>query len=128
MNKPVATVEDITKALEEHRGNISAAARALRISRMTIYRRIEEDKTLVDVIESAKETKIDNVESKLYSKAVAGDTTCMIFFLKTKGRKRGYGDQLNTINIDMSKLTNTQLSRIANGEGILDVLTTSGKS
>ncbi|MBT7081617.1 MAG: HTH domain-containing protein [Chloroflexi bacterium] len=93
-------VKDISEALAKHHGNISAAARELDVSRMTIYRRIEENDGLRDVIESAKETKIDNIEEKLYTKAMGGDTTAMIFFLKTQGKSRGYTERQEITGID----------------------------
>jgi hypothetical protein len=39
---------------------------------------------------------IDNAESKLYAKVVEGDTTALIFFLKTQGRSRGYVEKQET--------------------------------
>jgi len=44
------------------------------------------------------------VESKLYSKALAGDTTSMIFFLKTQGKKRGYIERQEITGEDGNEL------------------------
>jgi hypothetical protein len=50
----------------------------------------KEDSGFKQDLKDAEEAIIDNVESKLLSKIHDGDTTCMIFFLKTKGKDRGY--------------------------------------
>lgn len=70
--------------------NVSATCAALNISRQTFYRMRKEDKVFKEELKEAEESIIDNVESKLLGKINDGDTTCMIFYLKTKGKKRGY--------------------------------------
>jgi len=53
---------------------------------------------------------LDMAENKLASKIKEGDTTSLIFFLKTQGKRRGYveraehdhttkGDKINVINL-----------------------------
>lgn len=74
-------------------GNISAVANVFGVHRHTIMRRIEKSKELREILEDAREMMLDNAESKLYSKVLNGETVPLIFFLKTQGRKRGYGDK-----------------------------------
>ncbi|MCC6271636.1 MAG: hypothetical protein IT190_10195, partial [Microbacteriaceae bacterium] len=66
----------------------------------------------------------DFVETKLLKNIDSGDTTAMIFFLKTIGRGRGYMERVENRNydIDLSKLTNEQLERVAAGEDPLQVV------
>ena len=55
---------------------------------------------LWDDVESSREKMIDNVESALYQQALAGNTTAMIFFLKTQGKKRGYVERSEITGAD----------------------------
>jgi transposase-like protein len=71
-------------------GNVSMVARTLNVDRTTVYNFMKKHPTVKAKLDEAREKMIDNVESKLYSKALDGDTTAMIFFLKTQGKHRGY--------------------------------------
>jgi hypothetical protein len=84
------TVDKVNVLIDEMMGNVSMVARTLNISRTTLYNYINSHSTVKAKLDEAREKMIDNVESKLYSKALDGDTTAMIFFLKTQGKGRGY--------------------------------------
>jgi len=77
-------------ALEEKAGNISKACKAINIGRMTYYDWLESDKEFAKAVEEVNEALIDWGEDALKARMQAGDTTAIIFFLKTKGKKRGY--------------------------------------
>lgn len=98
------TVEKITPLIEEYMGNLSLVARKLGVSRTTVYNFLENKPTLKVVLIDAREKMIDNVESKLYSKALDGDTTAMIFFLKTQGKSRGYVERQEVTGADGGKV------------------------
>jgi hypothetical protein len=51
---------------------------------------MEEDDELKDIMVESRNYRLDFVESKLDKKISEGDTTAIIFFLKTQGRERGY--------------------------------------
>ena len=70
--------------------NVSATCSALGISRQTFYVRKNSDAELRERLEEADESIIDFAESKLVESIGEGDLTAIIFFLKTKGKKRGY--------------------------------------
>jgi hypothetical protein len=73
-------------------GNITQSCKAVEVSRQTYYNWIEQDtefKAELDAIEPA-EVFIDFAENGLVKKIQDGDTTAIIFALKTKGKKRGY--------------------------------------
>jgi hypothetical protein len=40
--------------------------------------------------QEARETMLDNAETELYEQALNGNTTALIFLLKTQGKGRGY--------------------------------------
>lgn len=84
------SAEKLIPLIEELNGNLSMVSRKLGVARNTVYRFISDKPTIQQALSDAREKMIDNVESKLYSKALDGDTTAMIFFLKTQGKSRGY--------------------------------------
>lgn len=99
-NKKKILIEDVEPLIEAKSGNIAAMARALGVSRGTIWNRINESTNLVKALADARETMIDNVESTLYAQARNGNTTAMIFFLKTQGRGRGYQERMELTGKD----------------------------
>lgn len=84
------SVADIVKVYERKGCNVSATCTALGISRQTFYTWKSKDQELKEMLEEAEEAIIDFAESKLVEKIGEGDLTATIFFLKTKGKKRGY--------------------------------------
>lgn len=83
--------------------NISKACEESKVGRTTYYDWMDNDKEFADAIEEAQEKLIDSVEDALYGKILDGDTTSIIFFLKTKAKKRGYVEKQEIdSNIDMN--------------------------
>lgn len=77
-------------ALEKNLGNISLACKATKISRQTFYNYMESDADFKARVDAVNEVALDFAESALFKQIQSGDTTAIIFFLKTKGKKRGY--------------------------------------
>lgn len=84
------SVADIEPLVNEYKGNVAAIARKLGVNRSTVWARVQDSSTLKAALEDARETMLDNAESKLYQKVLDGDTVSLLFFLKTQGRSRGY--------------------------------------
>lgn len=84
------TIEKIAEIYKKKGCNITAACAALNITRQTFYNRKLKSKKLCEMIEDADESLLDFAESKLVEHINDGDVTSLIFFLKTKGKKRGY--------------------------------------
>lgn len=80
--------------LSQCKGTISTACKMSGIARSTFYDYINSDREFMEMVFETKELAIDHVERKLMQKIDDGDTTAIIFYLKTKGRKRGYGEKL----------------------------------
>lgn len=84
------TQQGIKKTLVKMHGNISAAARALGVSRYAIQKRINEDEELKKVVTDARESMVDDAESALAKAILDGEAWAVCFTLKTQGRGRGY--------------------------------------
>ena len=69
---------------------ISDACEAANISRMTYHRWKEQDEEFAQSIIEIDEAKIDYVENKLFENIDANKTNEILFYLKTKGKNRGY--------------------------------------
>ncbi len=77
-------------ALKNNNGNISDSCQAINIGRRTYYSWLDKDDVFKQDAEDAQESLIDLAESKLIENIQDNDNTSIIFFLKTKGKKRGY--------------------------------------
>lgn len=84
------SVEKIAEVYKKKGCNITATCAALNISRRTFYNKKEKSKTLQELLSEADESMLDFAESKLIEHINNNDITSLIFFLKTKGKKRGY--------------------------------------
>jgi hypothetical protein len=76
--------------------NISKACDMAGIHRRTYYDWCEKDPGFLDNVRDSQERLVDNVEDALMDKIADGDTTSIIFFLKTKGKHRGYVEKQQT--------------------------------
>lgn len=81
-----AMIEALVKSL----GVVTTAAKLAGIDRTTHYNWLREDEDYKSQVESIEDIAIDFAESKLHSQIEKGDTTATIFYLKTKGKRRGY--------------------------------------
>lgn len=70
--------------------NLSATAKALNVDRNTLYKRRKKSTELDSQMTEIEESLLDFTESKLIQQIDASNLTAIIFYLKTKGRKRGY--------------------------------------
>jgi hypothetical protein len=89
------TNTDITKkamleALEKSLGIVTSACKSVDISRETHYRWLREDAEYKAAVDSLSDVALDFAESQLHKQIKDGNSTATIFFLKTKGKKRGY--------------------------------------
>jgi len=70
--------------------NIAQTCKRIGVSRMNYYKWMDEDPNFKERFVAEQEKIIDFAETKLYEHIQKGDTTALIFFLKTKAKKRGY--------------------------------------
>lgn len=96
-------------ALKSTLGIVQTATEKVGITRQTHYNWLKEDESYREAVENISEIKLDFVESALFKKIQAGDTTAIIFAAKTLGKKRGYAEKIEVeqrgvnLNIGVSK-------------------------
>lgn len=82
--------EKFVQVFRQSMGVIKYTCEACKISRQTYYNWLAADAEFRQEVESVGEEMIDFAENALHKKIAEGDTTSIIFYLKTKGKKRGY--------------------------------------
>lgn len=82
--------QKMLKALEEAHGVVTTACSKAGISRAQYYRWWNQDEKFREQCDDIQESAIDFVESQLFKQIKDGNITGQIFYLKTKGKHRGY--------------------------------------
>lgn len=108
------TKKKLLKYLNEGRGIVSYACSKAGVSRQTFYNYKKEDDAFSSAVDEISEEIIDVVESKLLNQINENNLTAIIFFLKTKGRSRGYVEMTDSnVNLNggikLRPLTNEEL-------------------
>jgi hypothetical protein len=139
-NDPKVTDAEIADAITRTRGIMAKAAALLSkeksatagyeisITRQAISRRINSKSKLREIHDEAAETMIDRTEDKLFQAIEDGNVTAIIFYLKCKGKHRGYierqslevsgpgGSAINVkqqSKVDLTKLTDEEFENLA---------------
>ena len=101
--------KDVVDALSECHGIVTDACRKADVPRSTFYKWMNEDEEFKKAVDDTQEEAIDFVEGQLFKKIngvtttktnqegeeygtydIPPSDTAIIFYLKTKGKKRGY--------------------------------------
>ena len=82
--------ETILKALENSLGVVTVACKQADIPRSTYYKWLKEDEKFAKAVKEIENIALDFAESQLHTQMKDGSTSATIFYLKTKGKKRGY--------------------------------------
>lgn len=85
-------------------GNISISCEASGISRQTYYNWVKQDTTFAQECKDIEERNLDLAEMKLLNAIREGKTAELLFYLKTKGKKRGYVERQEITGIDGQQL------------------------
>lgn len=88
------------QALERTLGNFTEAARLCGYVRQTPWYWMQKDKAFALAVKQVDEMQLDFVEQQLKKNITNGDTTAMIFYLKTRGKHRGYVERHENHNLN----------------------------
>ena len=100
------------EALEKTAFNVSAACKMVGIDRKTHYDWLNKFNTYKKQCEEIQESLIDFAESQLLKKMKNEDLGAIIFFLKTKGKKRGYTERIETETKEVEKFSSEKAINI----------------
>lgn len=88
------------KEFDKARGIVSLACQIVNINRDTYYDWRKNDEEFAKKLKAIEERNIDMAEAKLLSAIGEDNLTATIFYLKTKGKNRGYVEQRdNNVNV-----------------------------
>ncbi len=92
-SRTVEAKKILLASLEKHLGIITPACAEAGISRDTHYRWLKEDKEYKKAVKEIENVALDFAESQLHKQIAKGNPLSTMFYLKCKGKKRGYIEQ-----------------------------------
>ena len=90
MTKTDILKANLLESLEKALGVVTTACKTAGCSRETFYKYCREDEEFKAKVEDISNITLDFAESQLHKQIMDGNTTATIFYLKTKGKNRGY--------------------------------------
>ncbi|RPI47208.1 MAG: hypothetical protein EHM67_00065 [Hyphomicrobiaceae bacterium] len=85
------TPHKVATMILKERGLLTQVVRSLKIPRSTLLRYIEKHDVCVEALSHARDAMGDKAEKKLFEAIEAGDVRCILYYLSTVHRHRGYG-------------------------------------
>jgi hypothetical protein len=82
-------------ALEKSMGIVTPACKEVGVSRESFYRYYREDAEFKKKVDELEDFQLDFVENQLFNKIKQGSEKSIMFYMRYKGRKRGYKDSLD---------------------------------
>ena len=118
MDKSDTIKKGTLEALEKSLGVVTTAVKTVGIARSTFYEWMKDDvfKNSVDDIQNIA---LDFAESQLHKQIQLGNTSATIFYLKTKGKKRGYVERQEITGAE-GLPNDIRINIIKSGEAIHD--------
>ena len=89
--------------MEKSLGVVTSACKSVGVGRTTHYLWMDTDPEYKAAVEELSGVAIDFAESQLHKQIKEGNSTATIFFLKTKGKKRGYIER-QEVDVSSGKL------------------------
>jgi len=95
MNKISKKKKLLLQALERSLGVITPACKEVNISRNQFYIYYNTDLEFRKEVDDIQEITLDFAENQLLKKIKEGSEKAILFYMKYKGRKRGYSDSID---------------------------------
>lgn len=105
----------MVKALTKSLGIVTIACKEVGISRQTHYEWYSEDEAYHKAVDDILDVALDFAESMLHKQIQDRDTTATIFYLKTKGKRRGYVER-SEIDHNLKSMETIEINYIVPGE------------
>lgn len=122
MAKKKFKVSQVAEALRNSGGIYTGAAQQLNCVTSTIANYVNRSPKLQALVAEIEEQHLDLAETKLIRAILDGNLTGIIFYLKTKGKLRGYTERAEItgpngvpLTQDVTKLSDEDLQKIVSG-------------
>jgi hypothetical protein len=116
MNKQNVTLKKaMLEALEKTLGIVSTAANIVGITRKTHYDWLNKDPEYAKSVSELENLALDYAESKLFKNIEKEKEASVFFYLKTKGKKRGYVERQEIVHqggMPISKMSDEAIEEI----------------
>ena len=109
MNKTEHNKKRMLAALEKTFGVVTTACKQLDIGRTTYYDWYNNDADFKKAVDELQGVALDMAESQLHKQILGGNTSATIFYLKTKGKNRGYVERHEHTGIEGTKLFEVEI-------------------
>ena len=100
MNKTAHNKKAVLAALEKSLGVVTTACKSAEVGRTQFYSWLKTDKKFAKAVKDIESIALDFAESQLHQQIQSGNTTATIFYLKTKGKKRGYVERTEIAGVE----------------------------
>lgn len=116
MNKQNVTLKKaMLEALEKSLGIVTTAAKSVGITRKTHYDWLNKDPHYAKAVTELEDLALDYVESKLFKNIEKEKEASVFFYMKTKGKKRGYVERQEIVHqgaMPVSKISEEAMQEI----------------
>ena len=102
-NKPTRSdilKKKLIKALEQSLGVVTTACKNVDVARSTFYDWYNADEVFKKEVDGIGDIAIDFAESQLHKQIQDGNSTSTIFYLKCKGKRRGYVERTEIVGVE----------------------------
>lgn len=89
--------QSVIEALKKSLGIVTTACINAGIDRSTFYDWVKNDFEFAKAVDDIEDVTLDFVEGKLLQNVKENDTQSILFYLKTKGKRRGYTERTEVV-------------------------------
>lgn len=115
-NKTEHTKKALLQALEKSLGVVTTACKKLGIGRTTYYDWYNTDKEFAAQVDDLQNVALDFAETQLHQQIADNNTSATIFYLKTKGKKRGFVERTEHTGIEGTRLFEVEIIKSSDDE------------
>jgi hypothetical protein len=108
-NKTQHNKKALINALEKSLGVVTSACKSVGLNRSTYYDYYNSDPEFKKSVDELSNIALDFAESNLHKQIKDGNTSATIFYLKTKGKRRGYVERQEITGIEGTKLFEVEI-------------------
>lgn len=88
------------EALEKSLGVVTQACKSVGMERKTHYKWMQNDEEYAKQVRELNNVALDFAESQLHKQINSGNTSATIFYLKCKGKDRGYVERVEVTGVE----------------------------